>query len=276
MKLIFALLLTTLIGCKPSQSTSGKESAKATAATSASAPQTSAAPSGSVGTVRGVVRIVGDDSPPMPKSNQIPVGKCFTAHKMHGKVFRKGPNGEIADVLVAVTEYASPVSLPKAPVEVELKDCAISQRTIVMAPGQELHAKNVGIVPAIPHLKGAPQAALVVAVPGGEPIKLTPINPGRYLLVDESHDYATADVFVLNFPTADVTDELGTFEIKGIPTGKVKLSALLPDAGVTVEQQVVVEANKTTEVALELRFDRAKWQATLEHALSTDERSQVQ
>lgn len=224
--------------------------------------------------MRGVVRIVGDESPLMPKADQIPVGHCFAAHQMHSKVFRKAPDGAVADVLVAVTEYEGELPLPKTPVEVTMADCALSQRTIVLTPGREIHAKNIGVVAAMPELIGAPQAALVVAVPGGDPIVLTPLRAGRYMLVDASHDYATADVFVLNFPTADVTDEAGAFEITGVPAGEVRLSARLADAGLTVEQRVVIEPNKTTVVDLELTFDRARWQATLDEARAQGTKAQ--
>lgn len=263
MKPIFALALALIIGCKPS---STSERSSGTPGPSGAAQASTAVKTVAVGSVRGVVRIVGDESPAMPKANLIPVGHCFSAHKMHSKVFRKGPDGAVADVLVAVTEYASDVPLPKTPVEVTMADCALSQRTVVLTMGQQIHAKNTGIVAAIPQLQGAPQAALVVAVPGGDPVVLTPVHPGRYILADVSHEYATADVFVLNYPTATVTDEAGKFEIQGIPAGQAKLSASLPDAGLTIEQAVVVEPGKTTEVALELRFDRAKWQATFDEA----------
>lgn len=259
MKFIFVLSLALLAACKPSKPTSEQ-------AASASSTATATSDATRVGSVRGIVRIRGDESPLMPKAAQIPVGQCFAAHKMHSKVFRRGANDAAADVLVAVTEYSADVPRPTTPVEVRMEDCALSQRTIVMTPGQQIHARNTGIVAAIPHLQGAPQAALVVAVPGGAPIVLTPIKPGRYLLVDSSHEYATADVFVLNYPTADVTDEEGKFEITGVPVGDVKLSARLPDAGLTVERRVTIEANKTTEVELELRFDRAQWQATVDAA----------
>ncbi len=168
MKLILALVLAAIVGCKP-QSTADKTSTTTSAtvlgSNSSGAPQTGVADA-ATGTVRGVVRIVGDESPLMPKANEIPVGQCFTGHKMHSKVFRKAADGGVADVLVAVTEYSAKVPLPKTPVEVRMEDCALSARTIVMTPGQEIHAKNVGVIAAIPHLRGAPQAALVVAVPG--------------------------------------------------------------------------------------------------------------
>lgn len=262
MKFRFALLAAMALGCKPS---STSEKPAATAALTSGTSSTSNTPT-ALGSVRGVVRIKGDESPLMPKANQIPVGQCFSAHKMHSKVFRKAPDGGVADVLVAVTEYEGDLPLPKTPVEVSMADCALSHRTVVLTPGQEIHAKNTGVVAAMPELIGAPQAAIVVAVPGGDPIILTPIHAGRYMLVDASHDYATADVFVLNFPTATVTNEAGAFEITGVPAGEVRLSARLADAGLTVERRIVIEPNKTTIVDLEMNFDHAQWQATFDEA----------
>jgi len=263
MKQILAFSLVLAVGCKSTPTSTQSASSNTAEVTLPRADTHSGVVSGNNGSISGVVRVAGDESPAMPGALTIPVGKCFKAHQMHGKVFRRGADNAAPDVLVGVTEYKGEVAKATAPVVVTMEDCALSQRTFVMTPGQELHAKNVGLVAAIPHLRGAPQAALVVAVPGGTPIVLTPPTVGRYQLIDRSHEYAMADVFVLGYSTTDVTDEAGKFDIQGIPAGEVKVSAMLPSAGLTVEKRVVVEPNKVTEVNLDLHFELAKWQADL-------------
>ena len=73
--------------------------------------------------------------------------------------------------------------------------------------------------------------------------------------------YSTADVFVLAYPTFDVTDVDGTFEITGIPVGKVKLSALLPATMAVSERDVEISADQPAIVDLSLDFDAETFKA---------------
>jgi hypothetical protein len=65
-------------------------------------------------------------------------------------------------------------------------------------------------------------------------------------------------VFVLKYPTFAVTGLDGKYEITGVPVGEVTVSALLPVVMQSAQAtNVKVEADKVTEVNLEITFDKS-------------------
>src|SRR5690606_18305330 len=131
-------------------------------------------------------------------------------------------------------------------------------RTIAMSLGQTLSVKNVGKETHTPQLLGLQSPALLLAIPGGDPIEFTPKKLGQYQLVDRTHRHAFADVIGMTFSTVDVTGLDGKFEITGVPAGKAQLSALLPITGQTLERDIEVPAGRAIEVNLEFEFDAAR------------------
>lgn len=210
---------------------------------------------GPVGGVRGTVRVSG---PPAPEQDavlaQVPPAKCDDGRAFYRKLFREGPGRELGDVLVAVTGYKGylpPASESKLLVA---RGCAFESRTVAMVFGQELLVKNRGPEAFMPLLENSGQLAMMVALPGGEPVRLYPSKVGQYRLIDQSHPFATADVFVLKYPTFDVTGLDGEFSIEGIPVGDVVVSAYLPVTRQTATERVVIESGKTAVLNLTLPF----------------------
>jgi hypothetical protein len=212
--------------------------------------------SGPIGGVRGMVHVAGAAAPDLPEVlRQISPARCADARAFYGKLFREGPNRELGDVLVAVTGYKG--YLPaQGPAKVFLaRGCAFESRTVALVFGQRLDVRNLGGETFIPRLIGSSQAALVVAVPGGDPAKIFPTQVGQYQLQDQTHPFATADVFVLKFPTFAVTGIDGKFDLSGIPAGEVTVSAYLPALKKTASQKVNVVAGETANVDFTLAFD---------------------
>jgi hypothetical protein len=178
-------------------------------------------------------------------------------------LFRKAADGGVADAIVAVTEYKGKLPVPASPFLVTMDDCSLSHRTIAIANGQSIHVKNRGPSAGMPQLLGLPTPAVIVAVPGGDPVVLTPHTVGQFELVDRSHPFATADVFVVNYPTITVSDERGGFHIPGVPEGPAKVTVRLPATGLTLEKQIDVAGGKTTDVTFELVFDLARHEAAV-------------
>ena len=209
---------------------------------------------GPVGSVHGTVRVSGDAAPEVPVPGLVP-GKCEEAKAFYGKLFREGPERTLGDVLVAVTEYKG--FLPaKGPVKtVTVRGCALESRTIAMVFGQRLEVRNRGGEAFVPELKGGRQPALIVAMPGGEPVPLYPHHVGQYELTDSSHAFVSADVFVLKYPTVAVTGIDGKFEIRDIPPGEVLVSAHLPRTKKTVSQRVTIVGGEAAEVDLTIPFE---------------------
>jgi len=191
----------------------------------------------------------------------LPTGRCDDARAFYGKAFREGPGRELGDVLVAVTGYKGYVPVQESSTKVVMRGCALQSRTIAMVFGQGLDVQNRGGEAFMPRLVGSDQVALVVALPGGDPVRLFPSHVGRYLLDDASHGYVRADVFVLKFPTFAVTGIDGKFEIKGIPVGQVTVSAHLPITQKTVDQQVSIVAGEAKEIELTIPFDKSTFVA---------------
>jgi hypothetical protein len=123
--------------------------------------------------------------------------------------------------------------------------------------GQGLSVLNKGPKALTPQLLGARSQALLIAIPGGEPIEMHAQKIGLHKLIDRSHEFAFAEVYVVPYSTTSVTGLDGKFEIPGVPVGTVKVNALLPALGKTVEREVTVVEGKTVELNLELDFDAA-------------------
>jgi hypothetical protein len=204
-------------------------------------PKHEAAYAGPTGIVKGIVRITGDAAP--GTSFTFPA-KCGEASATHGRLFRTGQGGTLADALVTVTGYAGFVPEVHEAKSVSIHGCALSKRTIAMTFGQRLEVANTDTVEAyMPYLDGAPGKAIMVAVPGGPPVKLYPTEPAaQYRLRDQlDKTWLVGDVFVLKFPTHDVTSLDGKYEITRVPVGKVRVNAYLPAIEWRVEKELDVK-----------------------------------
>lgn len=289
MLLSSVLVLTAACDSGSRATTAGSASAGASAAPSASAvpvaklaggvpiapavveravnPKREPAYAGPVGNVVGSVSIVGDPSPVDPERTSIPAD-CLAARETYKHAFREGIMRSVADVFVAVTGYKGYLPAREDVSTVAASGCAFDTRTVGLTFGQALDIVSKDRRAYVPELLGSRATAQLVVTPGGDPIRLYPDRPGRYVLVDSMRTFATADVLVVAYRTFDVTGLDGKFEIKDVPVGKVKLSALLPQTMLTTEREITVEAGKTTNIDLELKFDEKVYAEQLEKAKS--------
>jgi hypothetical protein len=223
--------------------------------------------SGPVGTLSGVVKISGDEPPLVPamvsKLDELPAGACPRARELHRKLYRQGVDRTLADVLVTVTEYQGFLPARGDTVRVEAKGCAFDARILAMTFGQHLDVFNLDNQGYMPRLVGTPSYALRVALPGGPPVPVFAPKPGQYMLVDQTRDYMRSDLFVLNYPTFDVTGLDGKFSISGVPVGKVKVTAYSPALGKVVEQSVEVEAGADKALSFEIVFSESEYRERL-------------
>jgi hypothetical protein len=212
---------------------------------------------GPTGTVRGVVRLTGDPAP--PTSFAFP-SKCGEASATYGKLFRVGQGGTLADALVTVIGYDGFVAEVHEAKRVAIHGCAFSKRTLAVTYGQRIEVTNTDAIESyMPYLDGAPSKAVMVAVPGGEPIKLYPAEPAaQYKLRDElDKPWLTADVFVLKFPTHDVTGLDGRYEITRVPAGHVRVSVYLPAIEWRADKELDVKEGDNV-ADFELAYERGK------------------
>ena len=72
-----------------------------------------------------------------------------------------------------------------------------------------------------------------------------------------------SEVYVLNYPTFDVTGLDGVFEISGVPAGDVKVTAYSPALGKLNEQRVKIQSGVTQQLKFQLDFSQAEYEAAL-------------
>ncbi len=214
---------------------------------------------GPTGAVRGVVTVTGDQAPELPKVVAKMDSNCRGAAAMFGKVFREGDGRTLADVLVAVTEYDGFVPSEGTDVVVPAQDCTYGTRTLTMTYGQRVVIEGKDNRPYVPEILGQPLPAQLFVLPTSPRVAIAPKRPGQFKLVDSMRLFNVVELFVLPYPTTDVTELDGKFEIAGLPVGKAKINAFLPQTGVVVEKEIVIEEGKTLELDLELPFDKAAW-----------------
>jgi hypothetical protein len=211
---------------------------------------------GKTGTLRGVVRMEGD---PAPESGLKFPAECGEGAATYGRLFRVGPDNALADAMVAVTGYDGFVPARDEAVKVTIHGCAFNKRTVVATFGQRIQVANLDPVRSyMPYLDGGNFRAIMVAIPGGDPVKLYPQQVGHYMLRDElPKEFLVADVFVLKYATTDVTGLDGHYEVPGIPVGKVKVTAYLPVLAKTVEKDIEIKEGDN-DLDLTLSFDATK------------------
>jgi hypothetical protein len=224
-------------------------------------PENLPAYSGPTGNVQGTVTATGD-LPPVATEHLAKIkGPCPEGRETYGHVFREGMMRSLADVLVAVTGYSGYVPAKEPKQTVGARGCAFSTRTIALTFGQTLDVVSKDKEGYAPNLLGSRMQAQLLALPGGVPSTLYPPEPGHYVLTDDIKVFMLADVFVLKYSTHDVTSLDGRFEIKGIPVGKARISALLPSTQVVVEKDIEIKAGETLDVSLQLNFDAKAYAA---------------
>jgi hypothetical protein len=218
-------------------------------------PKNEPAYTGPTGSVKGVVTASGDQSPDTPAHVAKIKGACPEGRASYAKLFREGMMRSLADVLVAVTGYAGYVPEKNPKVTIAARGCAFSTRTLAATFGQTIEVVSKDGEAYVPNLLGSRAEAQLLAIPGGAASPLFPPAPGHYVLTDDIKVFMLTDVFVLKYPTHDVTSLDGHFEIKDIPVGKVTISALLPATHAVVEKEIEIKAGETLDLSLTLPFD---------------------
>jgi hypothetical protein len=215
---------------------------------------------GPVGSVEGTVYVDGD---PAPDADPRDFSVCPTAAPMYKKAFREGaatgPNGSrpLADAVVGATGYKAFVP-ERAPSKLLVyDDCTFGTRTIAMTFGQRIEVANKTKRAIAPGLDQLFSPALMIAPPEekGDPVKIYPERPGFFTMSDRlGAQKQILDVYVLLFPTHDVTNVAGHFRIDGIPVGTVDVFARLRAVGQETSQKVEIRAGVVQKVDLTLHY----------------------
>jgi hypothetical protein len=216
---------------------------------------------GPVGGVEGTIYVKGPDAPDMPN---LDVHVCPAAIDTYGKLFRAGPptpsgTRPLADAIVGVTGYSGFYLADTSPaVKVTINaSCAYPTTTIAVTFGQRLEIDNASKIAFAPRLEGIFQPAVMIAPPelNGGPVKLYPTHTGWFALVDSLQLFVRGNVYVVRQPLHAVSDVQGHYRIDGVPTGKLKVSALLPAIQSGANADVDVRANVVEHVDMTITFE---------------------
>jgi hypothetical protein len=219
--------------------------------------------SGPTGTIRGTVTLTGDAVPVQAEVvSKIPA-ECASAGDFYGRPIREGMGRRAADILVAATGYEGYVPAKQDVVEIAVKDCTFPARLFGMTFGQTMKVRSGDARAYAPELLGSGNPVTLYARPGAEAVKLYPVKPRRYVLIDGMRNFMTADVFVMKYSTFDVTELDGKYEITGVPAGKVQLDALSSTTLLRGNETVEVKAGQVTTVDFTLEFDAGAFKARL-------------
>ncbi|HVH46031.1 MAG TPA: hypothetical protein VM925_26965 [Labilithrix sp.] len=211
---------------------------------------------GPTGSVEGTITVTGDPAPETPGDFK----RCPDAEKTYGHAFREGepaaPGGSrwLADAVVAVTGYGNFFVPEKSEAkEITIQGCAFSTRTVTMTYGQRLEVKNLTKDFWTPKLDPVQTTVMMMATPGGDPVKLYPKVPGHYHLIDHDRKYVVDDLYAFLHPLHTASAVGGTYRIDGVPVGKVTVNALHPRIGKSEASKVVeIKPGVVTRVDLAL------------------------
>jgi hypothetical protein len=127
-----------------------------------------------------------------------------------------------------------------------------------MTFGQRLEVKNLTKDFWTPKLEPVQAHVLMMATPGGDPVKLYPMVAGHYHLVDHDRKWAKSDLYALLHPLHASSAIGGTYRIDGVPVGKVTVNVLHPQiAGAQAKQEVEIKPGVVTRVDLTLEHKAA-------------------
>jgi hypothetical protein len=212
---------------------------------------------GMTGSIEGTITVIGD---PAPAAAYVPhdFARCPAAEKVYGKTFREGaplPDGSrpLADALVVITGFSDFVAETSPTKAITIDNCALSTRTIDMTFGQRIEIKNKDKAVYALEISKNPQAALMVAPPGGDPVSVYPKEPGYSTLIERMQaPYMQADVYALMHPLHTVSGVDGHFRLDGIPVGKLTVNVRLSAINRDVSKEVEVLAGVVQKVDIQL------------------------
>jgi hypothetical protein len=214
--------------------------------------------SGPTGSVEGVITVDGDPAPDVDGN----FTKCPAAKEMYGKLFREGPplpSGArpLADAMVGVTGYSGFYIPSSSHVrKVTIENCGFTERTIDMTIGEHIEVFNKTKDLYAPALAQVQTPAIMLAPPGGDPVKLYPVKPAYYTLLDRANTapYMVANVYVVAFPLHTTSGLDGHYRIDGVPVGRVTVSARQGAIQRTASKNIDVLENVVARVDLSMTY----------------------
>jgi len=177
----------------------------------------------------------------------------------HMSDFILARDGKLQNAFVFIESGYDRSTIPEQPAEPVVMNqvgCIYTPHVVALQTGQKLVVKNSD--PATHNVNlNAPDNGGTKnrgMVEGQEPLEFEFRRPDRVKLKCDIHPWMSAEVYVSRHPWFAVSAEGGTFSIPEVPPGEYVVVAEHDQFG-TVRGRVVVEAGKSTGLALTLRVE---------------------
>jgi len=142
-------------------------------------------------------------------------------------------------------DQSSPISTAKVVFNLE---CAFAPRVHAAVKGYRLEIQNQDRVLHNTHIKVGRRTLLNVAqLPGSRPIIKRIKRTGLHTIRCDKHKFMSGALMVFNHPYFSVTDEMGKFQITGVPAGEQTVLVWHETLG-SFEKKVVVPTQGTVTV----------------------------
>lgn len=180
------------------------------------------------GTVKGVIKFVAAQK--KPKTIRMTADKnCVTYHKgkkVYSETFVFNKNGTLRNTLVYVSKglEGKKFAAPKTPTVIDQKGCVYIPHVGATMVGQEVQVLNSD--KTLHNVRGVTKANAPFneASVQGSVIKKKFKKAERVTLKCDVHAWMTAHLHVMEHPFYAVTQDDGSFEIKGLPAGEYEIS----------------------------------------------------
>lgn len=164
----------------------------------------------------------------------------------------------VENVIVSVTDVPDSLKPKLAPATLVLdnRDCRFRPHAAVLTVGSTLEATNSDDVLHTTHLYGPREVNFSLPARGASQSRELS-HPGTFVVKCDLHGWMQAFLRVDDHPFHAVADADGRFHVDGVPVGIHTLEAWHERLG-TLVVEVEVNADETTDVALEYRSEKTK------------------
>lgn len=172
--------------------------------------------------VRGRVKFGGKAPEPAKIDNSI----CRHAGPIVDESVLVSPGGGLANVIVSIAGVRSPVKANAEPAVLDQKDCRFEPHIVVVRAGQPLRIRNSDAEAHNVHATPSENSAFNIALAMARGVaELTLARPEIIRVKCDVHPWMTGFIGVFESDYVAVSDNDGSFEIKGLPPGSYELVA---------------------------------------------------
>jgi hypothetical protein len=227
---VCALALVMACGGTKDQSTGGAAEGAGEQPAAGAAPAGQATASTGGGTIEGTIKFAGTPprNTPIDMSEEPSCKERYSTPPADEAVVVR--NGNLANVFVYVKSglpQGQKFEAPKDPVVIDQEGCIYKPRVVGAMVNQPIQIKNSDAV--LHNIKAVPKKnrGFNISQPqkGMETVRTFPIEETPVPIECNVHGWMHGDVFVLSHPFFAVSNDGGSFSIKGLPAGTYTLEA---------------------------------------------------